>query len=170
MPRLRKNDVHNCPFCDYPSSRCHMKTHLTKAKNDGKPRCSGLNKVLPNDVWDQDILPHYTSDAKFPELSEYIKVKNEKKRKLTPLKKLTPGSRHITRRLKNVLQLIEDEASHYRVMYGDGDHEDYTFDEVIERRNMYIIFKNKSKESPVIKKKRPSTHRHKAKKLSKLSK
>ena len=55
-------------------------------------------------------------------------------------------------------------------MYGDGGHEDCTFDEVIERRNIYIKSKEKSKQSTVIKKKRPSTHRHKAKKLSKLSK
>ena len=63
-----------------------------------------------------------------------------------------------------------DETSYYRVMYGDGGHEDCTFDEVIERRNIYIKSKEKSKQSTVIKKKRPSTHRHKAKKLSKLSK
>ena len=47
-----------------------MKLHLTTAGKKG-PRCTGLRKVIPVDVWSNDIVPHYVFDGKSPDLSEY---------------------------------------------------------------------------------------------------
>ena len=75
MSKLRKNDIHNCPFCDYPSKRGNIKTHLTKPKKDGKPRCAGLKTLIPVAVWNEVIFPYYTNGAKLPELLEYTALK-----------------------------------------------------------------------------------------------
>ena len=93
------------------AARFPLKDHLIKLSKDKKPRCTGLKKVIPSDVWVNEILPHYAKDVPLPEISRYT----NKKRKLTPLKKLTPGSRHITRRLTNVLKLIEEEATEQNI-------------------------------------------------------
>ena len=50
--------------------RSLIKEHLTVSGKKG-PRCPGLKKVIPVDVWVNDILPHYVSDATLPDLSSY---------------------------------------------------------------------------------------------------
>jgi len=67
MPKLRKNDVHKCPLCGYSSERGNMKKHLTTAGKKG-PRCHGLRVVIPNHFWENEILPFYRDDGKFPDL------------------------------------------------------------------------------------------------------
>ena len=60
-----------------------LRHHLTKTKVNGKPICSGLKKVIPGDVWTNDILPHYVSYAKLPDFQSFRSKKNllvEKKR------------------------------------------------------------------------------------------
>ena len=73
MPYLKKNDDHVCPLCPYSTIRKHMKHHLTTAGKKG-PRCPGLKKVIPSDVWKKDILPHYVSNAKLPDLDMFRKT------------------------------------------------------------------------------------------------
>ena len=68
MPKLRKNNVHNCLFCDYQSKRRNIKTHLTKLKKDGKTRCPGLKKVLSANEWDEKILPYFRDGAELREI------------------------------------------------------------------------------------------------------
>ena len=99
MPSLKKAEPHQCLTCGrakpFPS-RGNLKKHLTLCAANGKPRCSGLKSVISAELW-KGIVSHYTNDAPLPDLSQCTK----KKPKLSPLKDLTPGSRHITRRLKN---------------------------------------------------------------------
>ena len=96
MPKLTKNDPHQCPFFKFCSKRANLKRHLsTEGKKE--PRCTGLCVVIPNDVFVKDILPHYTRDRKLPDLTMYtlkspgrpkkqlkdIKHKNSKKRRIS---------------------------------------------------------------------------------------
>ena len=60
------------------------------------------------------------------------------------------------------------ENTYYHVMYKDGDHEDYTFDQVITGRNMCLNFNRNSNKSGATKKKCSNKHKHKARKLSKM--
>ena len=71
MPKLRGDEQHNCPLCPYHSQRVHLKTHLTKVKKNGNPKCPGLKKAIPSDVWNKQIVPHYTKDGPLPDLSSY---------------------------------------------------------------------------------------------------
>ena len=109
MPKLSRKDPHHCPLCDYKSVRSKLKDHLTSTGKKGL-RCPGLKSVIPAELW-KGIVSHYTNDAPLPDLSGYTK----KKPKLSPLKDLTPGSRHITRRLKNALNMIEKEATEQNI-------------------------------------------------------
>ena len=52
-------------------ARFHLKDHLIKLSKDKKPRCTGLKKVIPDDVWDEEVLPYYTNDSQMPDLSTY---------------------------------------------------------------------------------------------------
>ena len=72
MPSLKRNDDHVCPFCQYSAVRKHMKTHLTTLAQKGV-RCTGLQMVISVDIWVNEILPHYTKDMPFPDLSSYRK-------------------------------------------------------------------------------------------------
>ena len=75
MPKLTSLEKHNCIICSQSfASRARLKDHLIKAKKNGKPRCPGLKKVIPPDVWVKDILPHYSKDVKLPDLSEYAQI------------------------------------------------------------------------------------------------
>ena len=65
--------MHQCPYCGYRAKGSDLKSHFTKPKKKG-PRCAGLRVVVPIDVWNKQILPHYMSDAKFPDLSKYVKT------------------------------------------------------------------------------------------------
>jgi len=67
-----------------------MKRHLTKPKKDG-PRCPGLKKVIPPDVWVNDILPYYSSVTKKSNLSIYKKQKSGSLRK--PLNRIRRDKR-----------------------------------------------------------------------------
>ena len=76
MPTLASTDAHVCCLCRQSfSKRSDLKTHHIKLKKNKKPRCAGLKKVIPRDVWESQILPHYVADAKLPDLSGYAKVK-----------------------------------------------------------------------------------------------
>ena len=88
MPKLWKDDTHKCPFCVYSSKRGHMKTHLTKPKKNGKPRCDGLKKIIPEDLWKEKILPHYANDAKMPNLTFFSKNADSFLQIITKLTKL----------------------------------------------------------------------------------
>ena len=71
MPYLKKTDKHVCPICKHASIRTNMKVHLATPKKIGGPRCPGLKKVIPSDVWKKDILPYYTKNAKLPDLQTF---------------------------------------------------------------------------------------------------
>ena len=60
MP-LKASELHQCILCPYKSIRKDMKKHLTSAGKKG-PRCPCLKKVIPSDIWTQQILPHYTEN------------------------------------------------------------------------------------------------------------
>ena len=73
MP-VGSRDTHRCIFCAYQASiRKDMKVHLTTVGKKGL-RCSKLKKVLPVDIWTNEIVPHYDTDAKLPDLGAYTKV------------------------------------------------------------------------------------------------
>ena len=46
-----------------------MKIHLTTIGKKGL-RCPGLKKVIPSDVWENQILPYYKNNAPLPDSSE----------------------------------------------------------------------------------------------------
>ena len=71
MPKLKKNDQHHCPLCKFSSVRRHLKSHLTSAGKKG-PRCPGLRVVIPVGVWNDQVLPYYTTNAKLVDLSGYL--------------------------------------------------------------------------------------------------
>ena len=75
MPKLKRDEEHHCPSCDYSSKRNNLKRHLTIPKADGNPRCPGLSVVVPTDVWVNGILPYYTIGAKLTDLSEFSLTK-----------------------------------------------------------------------------------------------
>ena len=82
MLNLGKSDKHECFMCkNIFSQRHHLKRHLTSLKSNGKPRCIELKKVIPVDSWTQQILPHYVSGAKLPDLDMSRKKKPGRKRK-----------------------------------------------------------------------------------------
>ena len=77
MPSLIKPDRHECFMCkNIFSQRHHLKRHLTSLKSNGKPRCIKLKNVIPVDSWTQQILPHYVSGEKLPDLDMSRKKKN----------------------------------------------------------------------------------------------
>ena len=80
MPKLGKNDLHKCLFCDYSSPRRTMKIHLASAGKKGL-RCPGLRAVIPKDVWTDAFLPYYTANAKMPDLSAFVKKSRGPKKK-----------------------------------------------------------------------------------------
>ena len=55
-----------------------MKTHLTLLGTKGI-KCPGLKKVIPSDVWDQQILPFYRDDDPMPESDIYPKSPERKR-------------------------------------------------------------------------------------------
>ena len=78
MPRLKSRDKHSCFICDQIfTARFHLKDHLIKRSSDKKARCVGLKKVIPSDVWENQILQYYKNNAPLPDLSCF---------KSTPLK------------------------------------------------------------------------------------
>ena len=70
MPTLSRKDPHQCTLCGYKSVRSMLKDHLTLAGKKG-PRCSGLKKVIPSDIWVNDIRPYYTKNEPLPDLSKF---------------------------------------------------------------------------------------------------
>ena len=82
MPYLKKNDDHVCPLCPYSTIRKHMKHHLTTAGKKG-PRCPMLKKVIPSDIWENQILQYYKNDAPPPDLSYFKSTPLKRKRKIT---------------------------------------------------------------------------------------
>ena len=54
------------------AARFSLRDHLIKLSTDKKkgPRCPGLKKVIPSDVWTDDIRPHYAAGAMLPDLSD----------------------------------------------------------------------------------------------------
>ena len=84
MPKLIKSDKHECFMCKkILSQRHHLKRHLTSPNSNGKPWCSGLEKVIPSDVWKNQILPYYKNDAPLPDLSYFKSTPLKRKRKIT---------------------------------------------------------------------------------------
>ena len=76
MPKLKSRDAHDCLVCGFSFKRRDgLRDHLSLPKASDKKRiCPMLNKVIPSDVWADTILPHYVSDSKLPDLSEFHKL------------------------------------------------------------------------------------------------
>ena len=79
MPRLGSTDKHKCLLCQHPfAKRSKLKEHLTQTKKDGNTRCTtgsrGLFKVIPNEVWNEKILPYYKDDRPLP--SAWVLISN----------------------------------------------------------------------------------------------
>ena len=58
MPKLKSRDKHSCFICHQIfAARFSLRDHLIKLSTDKKkgPRCPGLKKVIPSDVWTDDI-------------------------------------------------------------------------------------------------------------------
>ena len=80
MPKLKSRDKHICFMCQQIfGARFHLKDHLIKLSKDKKPRCTGLKKVIPDDVWDEEVLPYYTNDSQMPDLSTYANEWSQKR-------------------------------------------------------------------------------------------
>ena len=62
MPILTRKEPHQCPLCPKTAVRSKIKEHLTFPGKKG-PRCTALKKVIPVDVWENQILQFYTNDA-----------------------------------------------------------------------------------------------------------
>ena len=77
MPNLTKDNQHKCPLCDYSTKRSDLKRHLTTAGKRG-PRCPRLKKVIPSQVWTNEILPYYVTGAELGDLSTYVKAKKRR--------------------------------------------------------------------------------------------
>ena len=76
MPKLASRDKHVCCTCSKVyGDRRDFKKHLTLPALTGKPRCSGLKKVIPSDVWVKQILPYYAQDAPLPDLGNFKRGK-----------------------------------------------------------------------------------------------
>ena len=88
MPTLKSNEDHKCPACMYAARRARLKTHLNKANNDGTPKCPGLKKVIPSDVWENQILQFYTNDAPRPDLNQFMRKSPKGQRKRKPIQQL----------------------------------------------------------------------------------
>jgi len=87
MPQLSAFEKHKCLMCQkIISRRSELKKHLTLPTVNGEPRCSGLRKVIPSDIWAEQILPHFTNDTPLPELEGYILSSTGPKRK--PIEKI----------------------------------------------------------------------------------
>jgi len=69
---LKAFDMHKCIFCPCKSIRKNLKRYLTSAGKKG-PRCPALKKVIPCDVWTNNILPHYSENAPMPNIDGYKK-------------------------------------------------------------------------------------------------
>ena len=95
MPQLTKTEKHTCLVCQkLISNRGNLKQHLTLPRtSDKKPRCTRLVKVIPGDVWVNDILPYYSTDATLPDLPEYVEVKKSQAKKFPGEKKKIPGEK-----------------------------------------------------------------------------
>ena len=72
MPCLKRTEAHACPFCQYSSIRKDIKKHFISIGKKG-PRCSGLKKKIPGEVWKEKILPYYKGDQPLPDLSAFIR-------------------------------------------------------------------------------------------------
>ena len=73
MPKLTSRDKHICFICQQIfAARFPLKDHLIKLSKDKKPRCDGLKKVIPLEVWTNQVLPYYKSDVPLPDLGNFI--------------------------------------------------------------------------------------------------
>ena len=83
MPILKSRDAHDCLVCGSSFKRRDvLRDHLTLPKaSDKKPRCPMLSKVIPSDVWSNDLLPFYRDDAPLPNFASYKKRKTGRQRK-----------------------------------------------------------------------------------------
>ena len=86
MP-LKASDLHQCILCPYKSIRKDMKKHLTSVGKKGI-RCTGLKKVIPSDVWENQILQFYTNDAPRPDLNQFMRKSPKGQRKRKPIQQL----------------------------------------------------------------------------------
>ena len=76
MPKLKSRDTHECIICESSfKRRSILLEHFTLLGANGKPRCPGLNDVIPVEVWDQQIVTFYRDDAHVPDLSQFQKCK-----------------------------------------------------------------------------------------------
>jgi len=77
MSNLNSTEVQECLICGNSfAMRKAIKTRVSKITKAGKPSCTALKSVMPNNVWVHKILPHYTKDcALLPDLSGYAWLK-----------------------------------------------------------------------------------------------
>jgi len=67
-----------------------MKRHLIKPKKDG-PRCPGLKKVIPNDVWTNKILPYYQKRKRISDIEAGAEKKKRKEKKRKRISDIEAG-------------------------------------------------------------------------------
>ena len=88
MPKLTAREKHQCFICQkIISNRTNLKHHLMRPTANGDVRCNGLKRVIPSDVWNNEIIPHYVADTKLPDLDEFRKKKMG--RPVTPFSNVT---------------------------------------------------------------------------------
>ena len=95
MPELKANDLHDCIHCGSSfKRRSVLKRHLLEPKNDGKPRCDVLKKIIPDEVWREKILPYYKDAQPLPDLSAFIRRQGRKRSSWTDASPRTKRRRH----------------------------------------------------------------------------
>ena len=98
------------------ATRGNLKRHLTLLRtSDKKPRCTKLKKVMSVDVWNNEILPHYVTDAPLPQC-QFIKRSPMGKRKRKPVDELTRKDKIKERLIKD--ELIDKDGN---CIYSEGE-------------------------------------------------
>ena len=99
-----------------------LKLHHTKTTKDKKPRCIGLKKSVPSDVWASVVLPYYKNDTTLPALPKYAKVKNSPGKKKGDLKDIKER-RNKKRRLSSEWLTSLSTAECLECLHTSGDND-----------------------------------------------